>query len=265
MKTNKYIYTCCISIAVIQSSCLGDDTIPEVNNKSNIEIISPDDPLNFKAPTESGKVNEFTYVNLGFQVNWATYNLEAENVLDCGDFYSWGEIDYKYDYTEENYEWNDPNNTIMVGYESLKYRNYVKVWDEDKEEEVEVRGDTHLFEEDDAVIEHWGNKWRMPSAAEMQQLVDNCNWFYTTNYRGKGITGCIGVSKINGRTIFFPAAGHKFYGKNPDMTNGYYWTSDLSGNDNSAEAFAFNPKNVCIGTIYRYQGISIRPVTTYRW
>lgn len=66
----------------------------------------------------------------------------------------------------------------------------------------------------DAAASMWGGAWRMPTKVDIQELMDNCTWEYTTLGR---VTGCKAISKINGNYIFFP------FGDNDTMAS--YWTS----------------------------------------
>lgn len=56
----------------------------------------------------------------------------------------------------------------------------------------------------DAARANLGAPWRMPTAAEFQELYDNCTFAWTTV---NGVEGQLFTSKVNGRTIFFPATG----------------------------------------------------------
>ena len=48
----------------------------------------------------------------------------------------------------------------------------------------------------------------MPTKAEWQELRDNCNVVWTDDYNGTGVAGWVFTSKINGNSLFFPAAGY---------------------------------------------------------
>ena len=43
---------------------------------------------------------------------------------------------------------------------------------------------TTLDPEDDAAHVNWGGGWRMPTAAEVDELIDNCTWTWTTQKEG---------------------------------------------------------------------------------
>lgn len=57
----------------------------------------------------------------------------------------------------------------------------------------------------DAARADLGVPWRMPTAADFQELYDNCTTIWTTL---NGVAGRMFVSNVNGQSIFFPAAGY---------------------------------------------------------
>lgn len=68
----------------------------------------------------------------------------------------------------------------------------------------------------------------MPTASELQELIDGCDWEWTDDMNGSGIAGRIGVSKKNGKVIFLPAAGYSGGGCRSDEGDlGSYWSSSL--------------------------------------
>ena len=70
---------------------------------------------------------------------------------------------------------------------------------------------TNLTLEQDAAHVNLGGNWRMPTKAECQELINNCNVVWTDNYNGTGVVGKVFTSKINGNSVFFPAAGYCSY------------------------------------------------------
>ena len=114
--------------------------------------------------------------DLGLSVNWACYNVGAANSSQYGNYYAWGEMDTKKEYTAANY----------------------KVPGKEK-----IAGDTNY---DVATTWNKGKNsgWRMPTKEEFQELIDNCKMEWTTLNKVKGMKF---TSKINGKSIFLPAAG----------------------------------------------------------
>ena len=71
--------------------------------------------------------------------------------------------------------------------------------------------------------------WHLPTKEDFQELYDNCTheWVSDGKLRGMRFT-----SKINGNSIFFPAAGYSWFDEedggttlNSRGTRGYYWSS----------------------------------------
>lgn len=88
-----------------------------------------------------------------------------------------------------------------------------------------------LDEEDDAATANWGQEWRMPSIADLKELIRSCNWKFTDNFNGSKIAGMIGVSKKNKNVIFFPASG--YFSISNILKLGVYcyvWSSSLEKN-----------------------------------
>ncbi len=75
----------------------------------------------------------------------------------------------------------------------------------------------------DPATANWGNNWRMPSTADFVELLEYCNWEFT----GSGYKVS---SKVNGNSIFLPAAGYRYgeelYGNG---NAGYYATGEITG------------------------------------
>ena len=120
-------------------------------------------------------------------------------------------------------------------------------------------GDGVLDPEDDAATVNWGLDYRMPTKAEFQELVDSCTWTWDSTNKGY-----IATSKINGNSIFFPAAGVYLQNQISDKgTKGHYWTSTLGGS--TAYELYFNTESwnfaaPQISSSNRSNGMPVRPV-----
>lgn len=193
-------------------------------------------------------------VDLGLPsgIKWATCNVGAEKPEDYGNYYAWGEVLSKADYSWATYKyangtsWEDPKLT--------KYCNNASYGDNGFTDDK-----TTLDPEDDAAHVNWGSNWRMPTDAEWNELLDNCTWTWTTQ---NGVNGYQVASKTNSNSIFLPAAGARFDSYLGDVGDyGYYWSSSLYG---SLSYFAwylyFNSDYVGGGYCYRNGGLSVRPV-----
>ena len=129
-----------------------------------------------------------------------------------------------------------------------------------------VDNKTVLESMDDAASVALGGKWRMPTDAEWDELMntDNCSWTWTAI---NGVYGYKVQSKKAGYTdnwIFLPAAGYRTFNKLSYVgTYGYYWSSSLK-TDMPYEALGlfFSSKGFDLSvTGSRYEGKSVRPVS----
>ena len=77
----------------------------------------------------------------------------------------------------------------------------------------------------DPATANWGGNWRMPTADEVEELLENCKWEFVGNgYRVSS------KAKDNNNSIFLPAAGYRYGGKLYGNGNsGYYASGDIIG------------------------------------
>lgn len=150
---------------------------------------------------------------------WATCNIGANKPTEYGKHFAWGETKQKINYTWVTYKWCENKKVDDLGFPQ-DFTKYVL-----KNKSGKVDNKTVLEAADDAATANWGSAWRMPTIEEMQELVENCTWEWTTNYNGTGIAGQIGTSKLNGNTIFLPAAGYRY---DSASLGGGYWSSSLN-------------------------------------
>ena len=182
------------------------------------------------------------YVDLGLSVLWATTNVGAESAEEYGDYFAWGETEPKDEYSWTNYKWCDGTENKMTKYNATD-------------------GLKTLQPEDDAAHVNWGGEWRMPTGREMQELYDYCIWERINTGEHKGYRL---ISKINGNSIFLPAAGFKSgLSYNAKDSGNDIWSSSISG---SASAKCINFVNTDSEHRYIYtsfprnMGFSVRPV-----
>ncbi len=190
--------------------------------------------------------NGYEYVDLGLPSGtlWATKNIGATEVYDYGDYFAWGEIT-----TKDNYDW-DP----YIYYDSSDSENSTITKYNTSD------GKTSLDLDDDAARQNWGGDWRFPTIEELEELVNNCTWTWTSNYEESGVSG-FEVSSDTG-SIFLPAVGY-FWKEGVTRANsiGYYWSSSLSSNDTKlAQRLYFTSGNQYLDDGSRYKGYAVRPV-----
>ena len=164
-------------------------------------------------------------VDLGLSVKWACCNIGASRPEEYGDYYAWGEICVKNEYTKEN---------------SICYN--MSIWD--------ISGNP-LY---DAAVAIWGDTWRIPTDDEFTELCEQCEWMWTTY---NGVDG-MKVTGPNGNYIFLPAADIS----NVNSNTGKYWCATSGPFTWSADYIWFQHSGYVDskGWTSRHLGCSIRPV-----
>ena len=182
--------------------------------------------------SKSGTINGYEYVDLGLPsgLKWATCNVGASSPEQYGDYYAWGEIETKGEYTEDNSKTRGKSMSDISG--------------------------NSMY---DVARAKWGGSWRLPTKKELEELEINCKWEWTTvnGKNGYKVTG------PNGNSIFMPAAGYLnwsslyFAGE-----YGFYWSSTPYGSDDEyAFGLEFNSSGRSVRWLYRGYGRSVRPVS----
>lgn len=190
---------------------------------------------------------------------WALTNIGAEKPEEYGYYFWWGDtIGYKW----ENDKWvASDGSSSHFSFEESNTPTYGK----DKAElqsEGWITSNGMLAPKHDAARAHWGSNWRMPTDSELQALLDNCTWTWTSV---NGVYGYIvsGKGAYSEASIFLPAAGlgdgsslrnagsdGRYWSSVPN-SDGYYYSWDLSFF--SSYHFMFD---YC-----RYRGHPVRPVS----
>lgn len=180
------------------------------------------------------------FVDLGLPSGrlWASKNLGATSESDYGWYASWGnteahELGDGYDFSISSYEVSKANGL----YGKLSITN-------------------------DVAHAYYGGVCRLPTLADLEELINNTNHAWATK---SGTNGLSMTSMINGNEIFLPASG---YWNRSDASGfgeyGNYWTSESEDEDEHtglSKAIRIDD-NVYIKTInaYAYIGLSIRAV-----
>lgn len=172
------------------------------------------------------------WVDLGLMsgTKWANFNIGATLPEESGDYFAWGEITPKDDYTNEN---------------SLTFNMKME----------DITGNPQY----DAATANWGSSARMPTKPEMDELYYSCEWKWTVRNNVYGYT----VTGPNGNSIFLPASGYR---KNTELHEndvcGRYWESTTNGNTEWSRCFKFVSSEI---RFYEYEsrsmGLSVRPVS----
>ena len=194
-------------------------------------------------------------VDLGLSVKWASLNVGATKSEAYGDYFAWGETTPKNDYSWSTYMFELGSGSQGPFSKYVTNPNYGT-----------VDNKTVLDPEDDAASVNWGGSWRMPTKAEWDELLNDCVWFWTSDYNGTGVAGEVVFGNKAGysdKSIFVPAAG--FRGGTELASEGslcYYWSSSLDP-DYPVHAFYLGNNSGSVGIrsgLCRF-GHPVRPVT----
>lgn len=177
-----------------------------------------------------------TFVDLGLSVKWASYNIGATKPEETGNYYAWGEIETKEDFSKDTYKFIDEYEEVkMPGKFNSSLYNYA------------IGGDPEL----DVVTATYGEGYRLPTIEEARELIANCEfeWVEENGQR------CGKFTASNGNFILLPAAS---YMSGTSLRNGtagrcYYWTaeSEEEGEDTAMQLTTFNTtKNVSKNRVY---------------
>ena len=171
-------------------------------------------------------------VDLGLSVKWGICNVGANTPEEYGGYYAWGEIEEKDIYEPETYLFYNDDSYEHIGYDigGTKY---------------------------DVAYQKWGNKWRMPTAGELNELYSKCSWEWTSvnDIYGYKVSG-------NGNSIFFPASGYR----SGESISGWgvgvsCWSSGGGFSKDCAFFLHLTDGYWDCNYCSRYLGCTIRPVT----
>lgn len=241
----KILIALLIMIGFNSLSLNAQKTLTKPTKKAQTTQAKPHNPSKPKAGTQNtqnthsqfskshkltGTINGHGYVDLGLSVKWATCNVGTSSPSDYGDYFAWGETTTKSWYTSSN---------------SVTCNKSIG----------DIAGNSRY----DAASSKWGGTWRLPTRAEIDELIEKCErkWTIQGGHNGYLVTGS------NGKSIFLPAAGWR-NGSFPSKEGeyGYYWSStpDDRGAEDAYSLYFFNDR---FGeySIYRYTGRTVRPVS----
>lgn len=208
-----------------------------VEKKDTIEVWRIDQ-ISFIADTVATLTDTPDTLDFGLSVRWADRNLGAASPKDPGRLIGWG------DTTLTNYSKKLQYFPIENGLNG----NYLN----------NIYGTQY-----DVAAKKWDDKWHMPSQAEMQELIDACEWTWV-NVDNDSV-GFVGTLKTDEtKTIFLPVTGYREGESiNEELkANGYYWTGSLGETSNAwGMTFVSTSEKPSLSKYLRYLGLAIRPVT----
>ena len=238
-----------------------DDSVKQSFNMQRVPMEFTPDQLELCCTEKAGLGDSIIgVVDLGLPsgILWASNNLGADGYGKDGTRYAWADNTVKQTFAIENYKWYDTGS-----YDLTKYVDDTVL---------------EMLADDDPVSAVLGQNWRTPSAAQVEELFDNCYVLYS---RVSGKEGFMFVPRNNNygdRKLFIPFSLSSNILESPGLNNdpdgnrvyqkyGFFWTSSLSA-QNPFEAYSFcinldhnGGELLCeTGKSRRYFGLCIRPV-----
>lgn len=168
------------------------------------------------------------FVDLGLSTKWCKFNVGARSASELGGLFAFGDLA------------GVSNSTSASDYTP--------------------NSDTYRSDYD-VVFKTLGQKATLPTADEFQELFTKCDVEWTTV---EGLTGYKFTSRVNGNSIFLPAAGSRTGNAvSGEGAKGLYLTGSINkGNADFAVSYEFaNGSNAQV-TTPRFQALSVRPVST---
>ncbi len=150
-------------------------------------------------------------VDLGLSVKWATCNVGANSPEEYGNYYGWGDI------TGQNVtKGTDYDNVIDYQFPPRSATDTLPL--------------SISNSKFDMAKANWGDKWRLPSKEEVEELMTRCKIS-----RAEKINGhyCFKIIGPNGNSIFLPLADLRFYdgkiiSRGEPWACATVWTGNLS-------------------------------------
>ena len=162
-----------------------------------------------KVNTHNG--HEFVDLGLPSGTLWATCNVGATSPEQTGLYFAFGET---------------------TGYSAEQVKKGKRSFDSASYTAPSVSENLNL--EQDAAHVNLGGNWRMPTDGECQELIDNTTQTWTNDYNGIGVAGKVFTSKVNGNSVFFPAAGYCDSSYVDGVGSyGYYWSASWYSSSNA--------------------------------
>lgn len=203
-------------------------------------------------------------VDLGLPsgTKWANVNIGAEKAEENGLFFAWAEtVGFSPVLTQEG------GATIELFDHSFDWIEYKYCYDSQDSQRKYCTTSTYgtvdnkvvLDLSDDAAYINWGDKWRMPTSEDVEELFDNTTSMWTSQ---NGVYGCMFTSMSTGKSIFLPAAGcGPSWNHYDEGVRGYYWSSSVDKDSPYASRYlGFMEARVYPAILPRYYGMTIRPV-----
>lgn len=193
--------------------------------------------------------NNYKFVDLGLPsgTKWAIHNIGANYPEEVGDYFAWGETEVKGNYTWATYKWCNGTENSLSKYCTVSNFGIVD-------------NKTTLDLADDVARAKWRGKWRMPTKADIEELIECC-WFAETTVNG--VYGSW-VSGPNGNGFFLPATSF-VNGTGPMNSSAlYYWSAEIVNNASNRANYAWilysEGSSAYLTSNARFCGQCVRPV-----
>lgn len=232
----KYVYTINIGTGTGGFDVNGKPLIQPISY--SVDVDEWGDAVNGDVPQPEPAQSTVVDLGLPSGLKWAAGNIGAKNPEDYGLYFAWGET---------------------TGYTAEQVPGVREFTREQYEAGPAASISTDLTLEQDAAHVNLGGNWRMPTYNEWQELIDNCDAVWTDDYNGTGMAGRVFTSKVNGNSVFFPAAGYYWSSAVNVGSDGNYWSSGFYAN-RSALGFFFNSSRQFAGFGGSYFGQPVRGV-----
>ncbi len=213
-------------------------------------VVNPKHKI-INVPTYTNGGHEYKDLGLPSGTLWATCNVGATSPEGNGNYYAWGEVYSK----GKNYNWN--NYKFVKNGNIRKVTKYSSSWDPKYAYRRRPDDIKTLEACDDVATFKWGVGWKIPTEDQWKELKEKCRWTWTSG--GYEVVG------PNGNSIFLPVAGAYKEKGVVASSWGNYWSSTLDVlYAIGADGLVFNSDTIIIGSYSRYQGLSVRPVCSFR-
>lgn len=192
----------------------------------NVSLVTENNTLHYNPLQPTPPTPSHEYVDLGLVsgTKWATMNVGASSVTDYGNYYQYGKGSAQYAATSGDSDYTGTENP--------------------------------LAESVDTATQEWGSDWHMPTQAQLNELIANTTYEWTT------INGVDGgkFTAQNGNYVFFPADGYWDNGGQYSLRSfGYYWSSTPNSSD-KAYKLHFGFGDIRVVDLKRKIGCLVRPV-----